>query len=157
MMEIVVDAYEITHNVKYKTMFGQMYQNFLTNHGTDWMNNEYNDDITWIVIACTRASILMGNKPYLAKAIEQFGKMYARANTDLYEGDTSYYTKAIYLHNWSKKYLFVESSGQLNDAYDGKVHNWSSPYNNRNSENIIQTFWGKRTKEIVDSKSAFEA
>jgi len=30
-------------------------------------------------------------------------------------------------------------------------------YNNRNSENIMQTFWGTRTKEIVDLKSAFGA
>jgi len=273
MMEIVVDAYEITHNVKYKSMFDQMYQNFLINHGTDWMNNDYNDDITWIVIACTRASISMGNKAYLSKAVEQFGKMYARANTDLYEGgliwkqgtktknacingpamvaccylaqatgDTSYYSKATYLYNWSKKYLFVESSGKVNDAWDGKVHNWSSTYNqgtylgaavmlykhyknpvylqdakkiaeytqntmysskvinnengndlqgfkgifmryarkyvlecggkeifpwlqlnakvaynNRNSENIMQTFWGTRTGENVDLKSAFGA
>jgi len=273
MMEIVVDAYEITHDVKYKNMFDLMYQNFLINHGQDWMNNDYNDDITWIVIACTRASILTGNKAYLTKAVDQFEKMYARANTDLYEGgliwkqgtktknscingpamvaccylaqatgDTSYYTKAIYLYNWSKKYLFVESTGKLNDAYDGKVHNWSSTYNqgtylgaavmlykhyknpvylrdakkiaeftqntmygskvinnengndlqgfkgifmryarkyvlecggkeilpwlqlnakvaynNRNSENIMQTFWGTRTKETVDPKSAFGA
>jgi len=273
MMEIVVDAFEITHDVKYKTMFDQMYQNFLVNHGQDWMKNDFNDDITWIVIACTRASILMGNKPYLDKAIDQFGKMYARANTDLYEGgliwkqgtktknacingpamvaccylaqatgDTSYYSKATYLYNWSKKYLFVESSGKVNDAWDGKVHNWSSTYNqgtylgaavmlykhyknpmylkdakkiaeftqntmyaskvinnengndlqgfkgifmryarkyvleckgteilqwlqlnakvaynNRNSENIMQTFWGTRTSETVNLKSAFGA
>ena len=273
MMEIVVDAYEITHEVKYKTMFDQMYHNFLINHGQDWMKNDFNDDITWMVIACTRASILMGNKPYLDKAIDQFEKMYARANTDLYEGgliwkqgtktknacingpamvaccylaqatgDTAYYSKAIYLYNWSKKYLFVEGSGKVNDAWDGKVHNWSSTYNqgtylgaavmlykhyknpvylrdakkiaeftqntmygskvinnengndlqgfkgifmryarkyvlecngkeilpwlqlnakvaynNRNSENIIQTFWGTRTGETVNLKSAFGA
>jgi predicted alpha-1,6-mannanase (GH76 family) len=273
MMEIVVDAYEITHDAKYKTMFDQMYQNFLINHGQDWMKNDFNDDITWIVIACTRASILMYNKPYLEKAIDQFEKMYTRANTDLYEGgliwkqstktknacingpamvaccylaqatgDTSYYTKATYLYNWSKKYLFVESTGKVNDAWDGKVHNWSSTYNqgtylgaavmlykhyknpvylrdakkiaeftqntmysskvinnengndlqgfkgifmryarkyvleckgteilpwlqlnakvaynNRNSENIMQTFWGTRTGETVNLKSAFGA
>jgi len=273
MMEIVVDAYEITHNVKYKTMFDQMYNNFLTNHETDWMNNEYNDDITWIVIACTRASILMGYKPYLTKAIEQFEQMYARANTDLYgggliwkegtktknacingpamvaccylakaTGDTAYYTRATYLYNWSKKYLFIESTGKVNDAYDGRIHDWSSTYNqgtylgaavmlynrtnnplylqdakkiaeytqntmyafkainnengndlqgfkgifmryarkyileckgteilpwlqlnakvaynNRNSENIIQTFWGTRTPETINLKSAFGA
>ena len=273
MMEIVVDAYEITHNVKYKTMFDQMYKNFLINHGTDWMNNDYNDDITWIVIACTRASILMDNKPYLSKAIDQFEKMYTRANNDLYgggliwkqgtktknacingpamvaccylaqaTGDTAYYNKATYLYNWSKKYLFIENTGKVNDAYDGKIHNWSSTYNqgtylgaavmlykhtnnpiylqdakkiaeytqntmyaskvinnengndlqgfkgiliryarkyvidckgteilpwlqlnakvaynNRNSENIMQTFWGTRTSETVNLKSAFGA
>jgi predicted alpha-1,6-mannanase (GH76 family) len=271
MMEIVVDAYEITRNVKYKTMFDQMYNNFLINHGTDWMNNDYNDDITWIVIACTRASLLTGNKIYLTKAIDQFEKMYSRAATDLYEGgliwkqgtktknacingpamvaccylaqatgDTNYYSRAKTLYVWSKKYLFNENTGKVNDAYDGKIHNWSSTYNqgtylgaavmlykltknpaylqdaikiadytqntmyaskvinnengndlqgfkgifmryarkyvveckrtdiipwlqlnakvaynNRNSDNLIQTFWGTRTSETMNPKAAF--
>ena len=123
------------------------------------MGNEYNDDITWISIACVRASLLFNNKAYLAKAKDQFDKMYARANTTLYgggliwkqgtltknscingpamvaccylaqaTGDKTYYDKAIYLYTWSKKYLFNASTGKLNDAYDGTVHDcrWNS-------------------------------
>lgn len=79
MMEIVDDAYEVTGNTKYSALFGAMYNLFLNKEGSDWMWNEYNDDITWMVIACTRAHLLTGNTAYLTKAREQFDKMWARA------------------------------------------------------------------------------
>ena len=79
MMEIVDDAYEVTGNTKYSSLFNTMYSLFLSKEGTDWMWNEYNDDITWMVLACTRASLLTGNTAYLTKAKEQFDKMWTRA------------------------------------------------------------------------------
>jgi len=79
MMEIVDDAYEVTGNTKYSSLFNTMYSLFLSKEGTDWMWNEYNDDITWMVIASTRASLLTGNTTYQTKAKEQFDKMWTRA------------------------------------------------------------------------------
>ena len=87
MMEIVLDAYETTGNLKYKTMFDQMYVNFIRNNGEDWMNNDFNDDIAWISIACVRSYLLTGNETHLNKAVDQFNKMYNRAKTgDFDEG-----------------------------------------------------------------------
>lgn len=160
MMEIVLDAYEVTGKIKYRNMFDQMYLNFVKNHGEDWMSNNFNDDITWISIACVRSYLLSGNVTHLNKAKDQFDKMYARANTSSYgggllwyvgqtgknscingpamvaccylaeaTGDTTYYTKATYLYNWSKLYLFNENTGKVNDSYDGTIGDWSSTYN----------------------------
>jgi len=160
MMEIVDDAYEVTGNSKYSTLFNTMYYAFISREGSDWMWNDFNDDITWMVIACTRASLLTGNTIYQKKAKEQFDKMWARAYTTSYSGgllwkqgqitknacingpamvaccylaqafnDPSYYMKAINLYNWSKLYLLNTTTGKVNDAYDGTVHDWSSTYN----------------------------
>ena len=82
MMEIVVDAYEVTGNQKYITLFSDMYNLFITKEGSDWMWNDYNDDITWMVIACVRAGIINNNQTFINKAKEQFDKMYARAIHD---------------------------------------------------------------------------
>ena len=86
MMEIVLDAYEVTKNDKYKTMFDNMYSHFIANNKADWMYNKYNDDITWAVLFCVRAYLLTGNKTYLEKGKDQFDKMYARAFTNTFGG-----------------------------------------------------------------------
>lgn len=86
MMEIVLDAYEVTGNAKYKTMFNNMYNNFIANNGADWMNNKYNDDIAWAVLFSVRGYLLTGNITYREKAKDQFDKMYTRAFTNTYGG-----------------------------------------------------------------------
>jgi len=162
MMEIVLDAYEVSGDTKYVELFNHMYDNFVSNNGEDWMGNEYNDDIAWISIACVRSYILTGNETHLAKAKDQFDKMFVRGNTHQFGsdllvwkmgtegtnscingpamvcccylaqalGDTSYYDKAINLYNWSKKYLFNEYTGKVNDWYNApETGSWSSTYN----------------------------
>ena len=147
MMEIVDDAYEVTGNTKYSTMFNTMYNQFLNRHGADWMWNSYNDDISWMVIACTRASLLTGNTVYQIKAKEQFDKMWTRAIHDgswltwnqgtagtnacingpamvaccylaQATGDLSYYDKAVSLYTWSRNKLLMPATGKVNDNYN---------------------------------------
>jgi len=91
MMEIVLDAYEVTKDPKYKTMFDTMYRNFIEKNGTDWMDNKYNDDIAWAVLFSVRGYLLTGNIAYLEKAKDQFDKMYARAFTNTYGGGLIWY------------------------------------------------------------------
>jgi predicted alpha-1,6-mannanase (GH76 family) len=86
IMEIVDDAYEVTGLAKYRDMFDQMYNGFIAKQGADWMWNNFNDDITWAVIACVRAALLTGNQTYLNKAKQQFDEMYSRAWTTGYGG-----------------------------------------------------------------------
>ena len=86
IMEIVDDAYEVTGFSKYRDMLAEMYNGFIAQQGADWAWNDYNDDITWAVIACVRGALLTGNQTYLAKAKEQFDKMYARSWTTGYGG-----------------------------------------------------------------------
>ena len=91
MMEIVLDAFEVTRDTKYKIMFDSMYNDFIAKNRADWMNNKYNDDITWAVLFCVRGYLLTGNKAYLEKGKDQFDKMYARAFTNAYGGGLIWY------------------------------------------------------------------
>lgn len=86
MMEMVLDAYEVTGDVQYKTMFEELYQGFLSDEGTDWLWNDFNDDIMWITIASVRGYLLFGNQDYLDKATYHFQKTTERALNDLYGG-----------------------------------------------------------------------
>ncbi len=86
MMEILLDAFEVTKDPKYAKRFDLMYNNFITDNKEDWMYNKYNDDITWAVLFCVRGYLLTGNKTYLQKGKDQFDKMYARAFTNSYGG-----------------------------------------------------------------------
>ncbi|MBQ8046543.1 MAG: glycoside hydrolase family 88 protein [Prevotella sp.] len=79
MFETILDAFETTGNKKYQTYFQQLYNNFNARNRTDWSYNAYNDDITWMVLACIRAYQYFGTNDYLTKAKSNFDRMYARA------------------------------------------------------------------------------
>jgi predicted alpha-1,6-mannanase (GH76 family) len=94
MMEVVLDALEVTKDPKYKTMFEAIYKNFILKNGSDWQDNKYNDDIAWMVLVSVRGYFLTGNTSYRDRAKEQFDKMYARAFDHSYGGGMLwYYTK----------------------------------------------------------------
>jgi hypothetical protein len=59
-MEMVLDAHERTPSPQKLAMFTNLFHGFLVDHGTNWSKNPYNDDIMWMVIACTRAALLTG-------------------------------------------------------------------------------------------------
>jgi predicted alpha-1,6-mannanase (GH76 family) len=167
MMEVVLDAYEVTKDTRYINRFNTMYTNFIAHNKADWMYNLYNDDITWAVLFCVRGYLLTGNQTYLEKGKEQFDLMYNRASTNAYggglnwyetktsknacingpaivaccylgqaTGDKAYYDKAAALYTWSKLYLFNPATGKVNDNVDLdkktgelKISTWSSTYN----------------------------
>jgi predicted alpha-1,6-mannanase (GH76 family) len=91
MMEVVLDAFEVTKDPKYKTMYEAMYKNFIEKNGADWQGNKYNDDIAWAVLFSVRGYLLTGNIALREKAKEQFDKMYARAFTNTYGGGLIWY------------------------------------------------------------------
>jgi predicted alpha-1,6-mannanase (GH76 family) len=91
MMEVVLDAYEVTKDPKYRTMFEAMYKNFIAKNGADWQDNKYNDDIAWMVLVSVRGYFLTGNIMYRDKAKEQFDKMYKRAFDYSYGGGMLWY------------------------------------------------------------------
>ena len=80
MFETILDAFETTGDAKYRDIFSELYANFLQRNGTDWTNNEYNDDITWMVLACVRAYKFFGVQDYLDKARKNYDAMYNRAH-----------------------------------------------------------------------------
>ena len=91
MFETILDAYETTGNLEYATMFDKLYTNFITRNKSTWYKsgvtgyNEYNDDIAWMCIACTRAYLLTGTAKYLTTAKNNFNGMFERA--DCYGND----------------------------------------------------------------------
>ncbi len=91
MFETVLDAYETTGNKEYATMFDNLYENFIARNKSTWYQqgvsgyNEYNDDIAWMCIACTRAYLLTGTAKYLSTARTNFNGMFKRA--DCYGND----------------------------------------------------------------------
>ena len=146
MFETILDAFETTGSTKYKTYFDELYKNFVSRNGTDWSGNSYNDDITWMVLACIRAYRFFGTGNYRAYAKANFDKMYKRAqcfpegmlrwcegkeSTNscingpaivaacyLFEalGDSSYLDKAKATYAGQRKRLFVSSSGRVYDC-----------------------------------------
>lgn len=79
MFETILDAFATTGDLRYKEIFHELYLNFLQRNGTDWSGNEYNDDITWMVLACIRAYKYFGYPDYLTKAKDNYTRMYSRA------------------------------------------------------------------------------
>lgn len=84
MYEIVIDAYNHTGDARYKEMIDQLYEGFLADwKGQErngwWAGNDYNDDIMWMVIACTRAYMATGDSKYLNTAKINFDNTYKRA------------------------------------------------------------------------------
>jgi len=91
MMETLLDAYETTGKQEYKTMFEDVYSNFVSGtsgswggkNSQDWRWNEYNDDIAWAVLASVRAYLMFGSHPnsninYLSIAKKNYDWMYSR-------------------------------------------------------------------------------
>ena len=91
MFETILDAYETTGKLEYATMFENLYTNFIARNKGTWYKtnvsgyNEYNDDIAWMCIACTRAYLLTGTTKYLTTAKNNFNGMFERA--DCYGND----------------------------------------------------------------------
>lgn len=122
MMEVVLDALEVTKDPKYKTMFEAMFRNFVKKNGKDWQGNLYNDDIAWAVLVCARGYFLTGNPFYLEKARDQFDKMYTRAFTNSYGGGL------LWHHEKTTKNACINGPAMVACCYLGRATGDSSYY-----------------------------
>jgi len=78
-MEMLLDVYERTTNRACLTMFSNAFNGFTSEHGRNWSQNPYNDDLMWMVIACARGYSHTGNPAYRDAAKLNFDLCYARA------------------------------------------------------------------------------
>lgn len=78
-LEMVLDTYERTRNSACLDLFSNVFTGFIGEHGTNWEQNDFNDDIMWMVIACARAHQLTGNTAFRDAAKLNFDMCYARA------------------------------------------------------------------------------
>ena len=78
-MEMILDVHERTTNTACLTMFSNLFNGFIADHGTNWSRNEFNDDIMWMVIACARAQEKTGNPVFHDVAKNNFDLCFTRA------------------------------------------------------------------------------
>jgi predicted alpha-1,6-mannanase (GH76 family) len=79
LMEMELDAYERTSDVRQLTLFTNLFHGFIGDYGQDWTKNDFNDDIMWMVIACARGYLLSGNPAFRDAARFNFDACFARA------------------------------------------------------------------------------
>jgi predicted alpha-1,6-mannanase (GH76 family) len=78
-IECVIDAYEWTTNTAYLGIITNLLNGFLTDNGSSWTWNMYNDDNMWAVMAFSRGGKDTGNTNYCRIAKANFDAIYARA------------------------------------------------------------------------------
>jgi predicted alpha-1,6-mannanase (GH76 family) len=70
--ETEMDAYERTRDTSYLRFVKDAYTGFIATYSTTWSGNQYNDDIMWWCLACTRAYKLTGDTTYRSVAKKNF-------------------------------------------------------------------------------------
>jgi predicted alpha-1,6-mannanase (GH76 family) len=151
-LEMTLDVYQRSSNAACLTVFSNVFNGFLADHGTNWQANEFNDDLMWMVIACARAHQFTGNPAFRDAAKLNFDLCYARAwdtnsgglwwKTDnrsknacvngpgaiaaflLYQiyHDRHYRAKSKAIFQWERKTLFDPTSGRVRDNINNHGH-----------------------------------
>lgn len=78
-IEMVIDAYERTGNTVYKGMISELINGFISQNGSSWTGNTFNDDIMWMCIAAARGYQKTGNTTFRDRAKSNFDAVYSRA------------------------------------------------------------------------------
>lgn len=78
-LEMILDVYERTSNKTCITMFANILNGFITDHKALWTKNDFNDDIMWMVIACSRGYQHTKDPLMLDLARKNFDMCFARA------------------------------------------------------------------------------
>src|SRR6478736_548667 len=85
LLEMAQDAYDNSSTTARRNIVTSTCNGFLSQNGSTWTGNEYNDDIAWAVIAFSRAYQITGNATYREIAKANWDAMYARG------WDTNYF------------------------------------------------------------------
>lgn len=78
-MEMLLDVHERTRNPAALTLFSNVFNGFISDHGRSWAGNDFNDDIMWMVIACARGFQVAPNPAWREAAKANFDLCYSRA------------------------------------------------------------------------------
>ncbi len=141
-MEMLIDLYEQTSNPVYLTQFQQLYNGFVSDYGTSWIWNEFNDDIMWMVIACSRAYQHTGNTTYRNVAKSNYDLCYARAwSSDLGGG------------LWWKSPLNTSKNACVNGPGAIAAYLIYQNYNDTNYLNIAESLYQWERATLVDTNT----
>ncbi len=85
-IQLAQDAYERTHSGAHRQLVSDLLNSFLAKEGTNWSYDSWNDDIAWMVIACTRGYEITRNPILLKTAETQWKMAYDRGWDDTFGG-----------------------------------------------------------------------
>jgi predicted alpha-1,6-mannanase (GH76 family) len=85
LWDTVMDEYDRTKNAAVRKQIDDVYDGFMAKH-PDWTKNEFNDDIMWWSIACTRAYKITKEERYLKQAKFSFDYVYNNFSDDVFGG-----------------------------------------------------------------------
>lgn len=83
--DTVMDQYDRTHSDVVKKQIADVYDGFMAKY-PDWTKNEFNDDIMWWSVACTRAYKITKDERYLKQAKLSFDYVYNNFGDDVLGG-----------------------------------------------------------------------
>jgi len=78
-IEMAEDAYARSGSGSFSNVVSTLCNGFIAANGSSWTYDNYNDDMTWAVIAFSRGYLDTGNPAFLSAAQSNFNAMYARA------------------------------------------------------------------------------
>jgi predicted alpha-1,6-mannanase (GH76 family) len=78
-IEMIADAYERNSDPRARQMITESINGFVSHHGTNWLENEFNDDLMWITIACARGYQVTHDDTFRQLAKFHFDAVYQRA------------------------------------------------------------------------------
>lgn len=84
--ETVLEAYQRTGKESYRKQITEMYDGFVKYFGSDWTSNDYNDDILWWTLACTRVYEATGERRYLDQARKHFDWVWSTQTDTVFGG-----------------------------------------------------------------------
>lgn len=79
LWEAVMDAYQRTNSSTYLTMIDNVYNGFINQYPT--MTDNYNDDMGWWALACSRAYQITNESKYLTQAENLFSSIYGYSDS----------------------------------------------------------------------------
>lgn len=77
-IEMAEDAHDSAPSLYRQNLVASLCNGFMSKNGTLWAGNAYNDDITWGVIAFSRAYLITGNTTFRDVARYNFDAMFSR-------------------------------------------------------------------------------
>ena len=112
-VEMAEDAYDRLPSMERQTIVATACSRFVSNNGSNWLGNEYNDDIAWAVIAFARGYLITGNTTFRDIAKSNWDAMYIRA------WDANFMGGGLWWRNSDKqsKNACVEGPGAIAACY----------------------------------------
>jgi fibronectin type 3 domain-containing protein len=80
------DAYYKNHGADRKAFVNSVLTHFISNNGTLWSWDTWNDDIAWSVIACVNGYLITNNPAFLNVATNNWNMAYARGWDNVFDG-----------------------------------------------------------------------